>query len=110
MSSSLGEVGAAAESLSEVAMFSEPVDRFEDETRQLRKAINGKIKELREEARSATFKRSKGSNQESRASSRSYKSMKLEVARKAAELEVQLQYHDEEATLSKLKTQDKERS
>ena len=103
LSSFLGEVQAAAESLSEVAMFPEPVDRFEDETRQLRKAINGKIKELRDEARSATSKRSKGSNKEPRASSRSSKSMKLEVATKAAEFEVQLRYHDEEATLSKLR-------
>ena len=68
LSSSLGEVQAATESLSKCAMFPEPVDRFENETRQLRKAINGKIKELRDEAHSTSSERS---NKGSRASSRS---------------------------------------
>ena len=107
LSSSLDEVQAAASNLSNVAVVDEPIDRYEDETRQLRKGINIKINHIKEETRSVASRKSKGSTKVSRTSTRSSKSMKLEVAAKAAELEVQLRFHDEEqrqeATLSKFR-------
>ena len=91
------EVQNAAGSLSEVTSVEDPIDQFEEESRQFRKRINGRINELKEEVRSMTSRRSKGSSKWSRTSSRSSKTLKLEAAAKAAELRVQLRYHEEEA-------------
>ena len=97
------EVQNAAGSMSEVTSVEDPIDQFEEESRQFRKRINGRINELKEEVRSMMSRRSKGSSKWSRTSSRSSKTLKLEAAAKAAELRVQLRYHEEEAEFSKFK-------
>ena len=97
------EVQNAAGSLSEVTTVEDPIDQFEEESRQFRKRINGRINELKEEVRSMMSRRSKGSSKWSRTSSRSSKTLKLEAAAKAAELRAQLRYHEKEAEFSKFK-------
>ena len=103
------EIQTAAASLSEVAVVEETIDLYEEETRKLRKRLNNKINDLKEEIRSMTSRKSivsrksKMSSRRSHASSRSSTALKAEAAAKTAELEVQVRYHSEEVALSKFK-------
>ena len=108
LSAILREVQTAAASLS-VAVVEEPIDHYEEETRKLRKRLNNKINDLKEEIRSMTSRKSivsrksKISSRRSYASSRLSTALKAESAVKTAELMVQMRYHDEEVALSKFK-------
>ena len=91
----------SAEILSQVFAVEEPIGNILEETRQLRKDLNSKIRELKEEIRSTSSRKSSVSSKASATLSPSARIMKLEAAAKAAEVEIQLKYHRAEQELIK---------
>ena len=83
LSAILREVQTAAASLSEVAVVEEPIDHYEEETRKLRKRLNNKINDLKEEIRSITSRKSIVSRKSKMSSRRSHSSSRLSTTLKA---------------------------
>ena len=95
------QVAREADILQEIASLDVSMEELEAETRQLRRDINNRIKELNDDARSGTSKgsKSRGSSKRTTSSSTSTKAIKMEAAAKAAELQVKMKYHVAEQEL-----------
>lgn len=95
------QVAREADILQEIASLDVSMEELEAETRQLRRDVNHRIKELNDDARSGTSKgsKSRGSSKRTTSSSTSTKAIKMEAAAKAAELQVKMKYHVAEQEL-----------
>ena len=94
------DVEEASRNFLEVSAIDEiPIDSLQRETSDLRKVLDERIMELKDQ--DARSRRSHRTRATSRRSIRSVRSLKLEEEAKAAELEVKLKYHQIEAAAAK---------